>query len=487
MSLRAVPGGPRPAASTACCEQGQANQSDTVADVDRAALRVEAASLTESALTKSAPTEPALTEAALTEAALTEAEAEAHVRGICFKTGPPGRVGVELEWLVRDRSDPAAPVASDRVAAALASLSGITCNGITRDGEHLTGEALTTASGARITVEPGGQLELSSAPAAQLGDLVDITLAELAALRDALAEVGLELCGYGLDPLRLPHRLVNLPRYAAMERFFDRDGPWGREMMCGTASVQVCVDAGEEADGLSSYQSRWRLLHTIGPVLVAAFANSPLRGGRPCGWRSARQQVWAHLDPGRTKAPATAGDPRAAWARYAIDASVMCVRDPASADWSAPAGLTFRDWLRGDARLRPPTTDDLDYHLSTLFPPVRPRGHLELRMIDAQPGNGWIVPAAVVTALTEDTKAADTALAAAEPVWSGPDPWLRAARHGPADQQLSLASRECFAAADAALCRIGVPGEIRQAVADFAERYVLRDRCPADDQLEEGT
>ena len=197
-------------------------------------------------------------------------------------------------------------------------------------------------------MEPGGQLELSSAPAATLGDCVEVTGRDLAALRDAAAAAGLELCGYGLDPLRPPRRVLDLPRYAAMEEFFDRDGPWGRQMMCGTASVQVCLDAGDDSAGESGYRSRWRLLHAIGPVLVAAFANSPLRRGRPTGWRSARQQVWANMDPGRTRAPgrrrrtrATRGPPTP-WTPQ-----LMCVREPGSADWTAPPGLTFRDWVRG--------------------------------------------------------------------------------------------------------------------------------------------
>jgi ergothioneine biosynthesis glutamate--cysteine ligase EgtA len=385
---------------------------------------------------------------------------------------------VELEWLVRDRRDPAALVAPERVARALADLGAA-------DGDGFPGEAVNVVlNNALITAEPGGQLELSSAPASTLGELVDMTLRDLATLRDAMARVGLELCGYGLDPLRLPERVLDLPRYAAMEEFFDRDGPWGRQMMCGTASVQVCVDAGDDGGTLSGYQARWRLLHTIGPVLVAAFANSPLRAGRPTGWRSARQQVWAHLDPGRTRAPRANGDPRSAWAAYALDAAVMCVCDPDSSDWTAPRGLTFRDWVRG-SHSRPPTTEDLDYHLSTLFPPVRPRGHMELRMIDAQPGDGWIVPAAVVSALADDPRAADAAMSAAERVWKAPgDPWLRAARLGPADPEISRASKACFAAAEAALRRAGTPDSILRAVTGFMERYVLQDRCPADDQLE---
>jgi glutamate--cysteine ligase len=334
-------------------------------------------------------------------------------------------------------------------------------------------------------VEPGGQLELSSPPAENLGELVSVTLADLAALRDAAADVGLELCGYGLDPLRLPPRMLDQPRYAAMERFFDRGGAqWGRQMMCGTASVQVCVDAGDDTGGQSGYQARWRLLHIIGPVLVAAFANSPLRDGQPTGWRSARQQIWSNLDPSRTRAPRPDGDPRAAWSRYALDAAVMCIREPGSADWTAPAGLTFREWIGGAAAVRAPTADDLDYHLSTLFPPVRPHGHLELRMIDAQPGDGWVVTAAVVTALTEDPIAADAALAAARPLWAAGDPSLRAARLGPADPGISAASRQCFDAAWAALDRMGAPAIVTDAVASFISRYVLKDRCPADDQLE---
>jgi glutamate--cysteine ligase len=424
--------------------------------------------------------------------ALTETEAEAHVQGVCFKTGPPGRIGVELEWLVRDSRDPAAPIAPRRVAQALAGLGE-------GNGDGFPGEAVKAVlNKAFITVEPGGQVELSSAPANNLGELIEITLRDLTALRDAAARVGLELCGYGLDPLRPPERMLTLPRYAAMEEYFDRHGPWGRQMMCGTASVQVCVDAGDDSDGQSGYRSRWEFMHTIGPVLVAAFANSPLRKGRPTGWRSARQQVWANIDPRRTRAPHIDDDPRAAWATYALDADVMCVRDPDSTDWSAPPGLTFRDWLRGSrqssrngSHRRQPTRADLDYHLSTLFPPVRPRGHLELRMIDAQPGDGWIVPTAVVSALADDPAAADAAMAAAAPIWAphqdDPDPWLRAARCGPADPELSRASKACFEAAGAALRRAATPAAIIRAVDDFTERYVQRDRCPADDQLEEGT
>jgi ergothioneine biosynthesis glutamate--cysteine ligase EgtA len=356
-------------------------------------------------------------------------------------------------------------------------------------------------AGGLLTTEPGGQLELSSLPADSAAECVRATAADLAALRAAAADAGLELAGLGLDPFRPPRRVLDLPRYAAMEAFFDRGGPWGRQMMCGTASVQVCLDAGDDSDGYTGYRTRWRLLHAIGPVLVAAFANSPLREGRPTGWRSARQQVWARMDPGRTKPPPLAGDGDlpSAWAAYALDAQVMCVRSDGPGDWSAPPGLRLRDWVRGSdgaegaggsggpGALRAPTTEDLTYHLSTLFPPVRPRGHFELRMIDAQPGDGWVVPVAVVSALLSDAAAADAAASAAERMreGDGTDPWLRAARLGPADPWIARASRECFAAARDALIRQRTPAAILAAVDGFIDRYVSKDRCPADDLLEE--
>jgi glutamate--cysteine ligase len=416
---------------------------------------------------------------------LTEREAEEQAHGIAFKTGPPRQVGVELEWLVCDGRDPALPVDQRRVAAALARLD---------EPGALPGQG-------RLTTEPGGQVELSSAPASGLGGCVAAARSDLTALRQAIAPAGLSLAGHGLDPLRPPRRVLDLPRYAAMEEFFDRSGPWGRVMMCSTASVQVCVDAGQEQGGPSGYRWRWHLLHGLGPVLVASFANSPFQDGRLSGWKSTRQAVWSRLDPSRTRAPDDAEpgatdrgpgwpedtDPRDAWVSYVLDAQVMLLRDPASRRWTAPTGLTFRDWVRG-AIGPPPTADDLTYHLSTLFPPVRPRGHLELRVIDAQPGDGWIVPTAVVSSLLDDPVAAQAAMAAVEPLQKDTRPGellLRAARHGQDDLQLATASRECFAVAAAALVRLGAPASIRDAVTGFTDRYVLRGRCPADDRLDE--
>ncbi|MGW4108408.1 glutamate-cysteine ligase family protein, partial [Streptomyces sp. NPDC004976] len=157
-----------------------------------------------------------------------------------------------------------------------------------------------------------------------------------------------------------------------------------------------------------------------------------------------------------------------------------------------PHAMTFREWTRSGTP-RPPTREDLDYHCTTLFPPVRPRGHLELRMIDAQPGDdGWIVPLAVTAALFDDPEAAETAYRAVKPLAERtrgmPAPhnplWRDAARVGLADPELREVAACCFAAALRALPRIGAGTRVVDAVEAFRDRYVARGRCPADDLLD---
>ncbi|WP_237408647.1 ergothioneine biosynthesis glutamate--cysteine ligase EgtA [Streptomyces sp. M2CJ-2] len=404
--------------------------------------------------------------------AVTEAEVDALVRGICFKTGPPRRLGVEVEWLVHELRAPQLPVTSERLEAAYAALR-------------------TVPLGSALTVEPGGQLELSSPPAASLMECVDTVRADLDAVRAVLREDDLTLVGLGHDPWHTPRRFLREPRYDAMEACLDRTGPAGRAMMCASASVQVCLDAGYEEPGPLGHVRRWWLAHQLGAVLLAAFANSPLAGHRPTGWRSTRQLRWAQIGTGRAGGPVLDSDPRAAWARHVLDAPVMCVRRDGG-PWDVPEGLSFREWTRSRAP-RAPTRDDLDYHVTTLFPPVRPRGHLELRMIDAQPGDdGWIVPLAVATALFDDPEAAETAYRAVKPLAERthgmPAPhnplWRDAARGGLADPELREVAAACFAAALRALPRLGATTEVVDAVAAYRDRYVARGRCPADELLD---
>ncbi len=142
--------------------------------------------------------------------------------------------------------------------------------------------------------------------------------------------------------------------------------------------------------------------------------------------------------------------------------------------------MTFRDWiLDPPADLPAPTAADLAYHLTTLFPPVRPRGPLELRCLDAQSGDGWRVPTAVVSALLDDPHAADVARDLVQPVL---DQWDRAARVATGDPALAQAATGCLLIASDALQRQG-SADLAAEVDDFVDRYTSRGLCPADDQL----
>lgn len=405
---------------------------------------------------------------------LSEAGAEALVHGICFKTGPPRLLGVELEWLVHDLEDPRTTVTPDRLETAHAALPGLPVSSL-------------------LTAEPGGQIELSSRPAASLTECVETMRADLATVRGMLRPQGLTLAGMGLDPWQEPRRFLREPRYDAMERSLDRAGPAGRTMMCTSASVQVNLDAGFEEPGPLGHVRRWRMSHLLGAVLLAAFAHSPVAERRATGWRSTRQLRWAEIGADRAGGPPLDAEPRAAWTRHALDAPLMCRRRTVG-PWEVPDGTTFRDWLRsGAVSGRGPRREDLEYHLTTLFPPVRPRGFLELRMLDAQPGeDGWIVPLAVAAALFDDLAATETAYRAVKPLAErcGPLPaphnplWTGAARHALADPELREAAAVCFAAALEALPRLGAGTVVTDAVGEFTERYVSRGRCPADDLLD---
>lgn len=388
-----------------------------------------------------------------------DASVHGYVGRVCFKNGPPHRVGLELEQLVAPTADPRRPVPLDTLT-------------------DLLRDAAPMPAGGRITLEPGGQVELSSPVADDLTGCQRSLERDLARLDSLLSHRQLSVLPVALDPHRPPHRVLRTPRYDAMQDYFDRLGGAGLVMMTGTAAVQVNLDAGADRGDVAR---RWVLLHDLGPVLVAAFANSPLHRGRPTGWKSTRHRVVAGLDPARTSAPVGA-DPVVAWAEYALDAPVMLCRRPGG--WLASPGFTFREWLSGAAGPHGPTEDDLAYHLTTLFPPIRPRGWLEVRYIDAQPPGLWPVPLAVLTALVNDPRAADLAREATAPAR---DRWHTAARLGLADPELSRAARRCFEAALTALPRLAAEPDLVRLVDGFTERYVARGRSPADDVLDDPT
>ena len=388
-----------------------------------------------------------------TTRSLTPAHVHDHVRRHCFSPGDrPGRVGVELELLTTVAGEP------DRRPAATDLLRAV--------------EGLP-----RVTLEPGGQVELSSLPHAGPKAAIDATALELAALQARLESAGISTAALGLDPYRSSRRIVAGPRYDAMEAYFDDDGGAGLAMMCATASVQVNLDLGD-ADTLPR---RWRLAHALGPVLVATFANSPLAAGRPTGARSSRQQIWSALDRTRAAPALSSLPPADAWARYALAARVMLVRSSDDRYQAMRHGLSFAQWIAEGDELGYPTIDDFAYHLTTLFPPVRPKGWLELRMIDAVPDPWWQVAVAVTTALLDDPEAFAVAERTCGPVAGC---WAEAASHGLGHPALASAARTCYAASLAALPRLGLDRDTVVATEAFVDRYVDRARCPGDDVVD---
>ncbi|WP_072812121.1 ergothioneine biosynthesis glutamate--cysteine ligase EgtA [Rhodococcus zopfii] len=363
---------------------------------------------------------------ASSRAALTSrADAEAHIRRSSFRFGPPRLIGVELEWLTARADGTAARPELQAIVDALGVHAPRTV--------AAASSARPLPSGSVVSIEPGGQVELSSVPCASARQVCDRLVADARMLRSLLSRRSLLMLDSAGDDVRPPRRLLRTPRYSAMELRFDRIGPMGRLMMNSTAAVQVSVDAGADDDEL---RRRWRLLHAIGPAMIAAFACSPELNGVPDGnWVSQRMRTWLQLDPGRTT---SVSDP-AEYPAWALDAPLLCVKS-AGSDWYAPPDASFADWLAGslDGDLgRRPTADDLDYHLTTLFPPVRPCGHFEVRYLDAQPGDLWQVPVAAIEALLTSRAVMDEAEAITAPVAGR---WEEAAEHGLGSLELRAAA-----------------------------------------------
>src|SRR3712207_2963858 len=128
--------------------------------------------------------------------------------------------------------------------------------------------------------------------------------------------------------------------------------------------------------------------------MIALFANSPSIGGLHHGWASARMRALYGCDPVRTRPSAVCADPATAYARRVVDTPVIVVRGPSSS-WIPERRFTFAEWVEG-AHDRAPTSDALDSHMSLLFPPVRPRGYMEIRYLDTPAPGGWIAPSALL-------------------------------------------------------------------------------------------
>ncbi|MDQ3878184.1 MAG: glutamate-cysteine ligase family protein, partial [Actinomycetota bacterium] len=181
-----------------------------------------------------------------------------------FRASVRDRIGVEAEWLTYERFASTRP--SFAVLHGIATSTELPC-------------------GSAITLEPGGQIELSSHPFEDVDGVCDALERDASALLDRLALANITAASLGHDPRRDPQRIVSSPRYRAMESYFDSLGSAGRVMMSSTAALQINIDLGPD-DGEAA--ARWQAAHALGPVLAGAFCNSAIVSGAPSGWRSAR-------------------------------------------------------------------------------------------------------------------------------------------------------------------------------------------------------
>jgi glutamate--cysteine ligase len=250
------------------------------------------------------------------------------------------------------------------------------------EGGHVI--ALFHDDGSSITLEPGGQLELSGAPVHSVHDTCTEVGRHLALLKRVCVPLGVGFIGMGFHPTARWDQMPSVPksRYAVMERYLPRVGARGLDMMKRTCTVQANFDWQNEPDFVAKY----RTALAMQPFVAALFANSPFVEGKPSGALSERQRVWVDTDPVRSGFPACVFAADFGYARYvdwALDVPMFFVRrDGLHHD---AHGTPFRSFLRNGLHGHRATLRDFHDHLTTLFPEVRAKKVLEVRAADGGP------------------------------------------------------------------------------------------------------
>ncbi|MDH4225171.1 MAG: glutamate-cysteine ligase family protein, partial [Deltaproteobacteria bacterium] len=271
----------------------------------------------------------------------------------------------------------------------------------------LEGEELISLAreGAMITLEPGGQLELSGAQWDDSHQILAEVERHIREVKEVSGPLGITWLALGHNPLTPVSQIPWMPkeRYRLMRDYLPTQGEMALDMMLATSSIQVSLDYRDESDMVRKIQTAY----SMAPVLAALSANSPFAAGRPAGHQSIRQVIWQHMDPDRCGIPPQvfAGDfGYQEYARYALDVPMFFIhRDGRHINL---AGTRFKDYFEHGAEGQRATQEDWLVHLTTLFPEVRLKTYLELRMMDAGP------PAAVAafSALARSVLYDDTAL-----------------------------------------------------------------------------
>lgn len=247
--------------------------------------------------------------------------------------------------------------------------------------------AMRHADGASLSLEPGGQFELSGAPLANLHETCAETSTHLRQCREIAHDFGLSFLGLGFNPKTRREDVPWMPksRYQIMRDYMPKTGKLGLDMMTRTATVQVNLDFADEADMIRKF----RVSLALQPIAVALFANSPFTEGQPNGYQSYRSHIWTDTDPQRTGDLPFVFEEDFGFARYVdymLDVPMYFIRrDGRYIDCT---GQSFRAFMQGRLPALPgarPTLSDWTDHLSTAFPEVRLKRFLEMRGADAGP------------------------------------------------------------------------------------------------------
>ena len=259
--------------------------------------------------------------------------------------------------------------------------------GWTRIEENGLPIALLDATGASITLEPGGQLELSGALLDNLHDTCHEVYTHLKQVKSVCEPLGIAFLGMGFNPKwrRADMEWMPKARYRIMREYMSKVGTLGQDMMSRTCTVQVNLDFASEADMVQKF----RVSLALQPIATALFANSPFTEGQPNGYLSYRSHIWEDTDPDRTGMLPFVFEDGMGFERYVeymLDVPMYFVyRD---GNYIDAAGQSFRDFLAARLPALPgvrPTFKDWEDHLTTAFPEVRLKRFLEMRGADGGP------------------------------------------------------------------------------------------------------
>ncbi len=275
--------------------------------------------------------------------------------------------------------------------------------------EHDQVVALTRSDGSNITLEPGGQVELSGAPVDTLHQTCEEVQEHLRQIREVGRDLGVATIGIGFHPKSRREQMPWMPkkRYEIMRAHMARKGNLGHDMMLRTCTVQVNLDFGDETD----MRRKMRIGMALQPIATALFANSPFVEGRVTEYQSYRAHCWTDTDPDRTGILPFVFDESFGFEHYVdymLDVPMYFVyRDGEYADAS---GQSFRDFMAGRLPARPgekPTIGDWTDHLTTAFPEVRLKRFIEMRGADGGPWRRVCALPALWVGLLYDTIARD--------------------------------------------------------------------------------